>query len=169
MALPKERTAEVCRGFRQLVDAIRLRWEKGRASGRPGNKDRRVRQRVSGLEAQTQAELGSLEQLIERSGSLLLHRGKDVAVGIERDPDARVPETLRDDLRMHAFREHQRRVRVTQVVEPNMGESRLLDLPVPTGGKRVRVHRAPVTSIDHEPLIAPILPERLTSPALIFA
>ena len=41
---------------------------------------------------------------------------RDMRVEIERDPDRRVPETLRDDLRMDAGLQRQSRVRMTKVV-----------------------------------------------------
>ena len=45
-----------------------------------------------------------------------------MAVNIQRDRDARVPEHLGDDLRVHAFRGEQRRAGVPEVVEAHVGQ-----------------------------------------------
>jgi len=48
---------------------------------------------------------------------VLLHAGQDVAVEIERDPNARMPEALLRDLWVNAAGEQMRRVRVSQIVQ----------------------------------------------------
>src|SRR6266487_3486449 len=54
----------------------------------------------------------------ERRGPLKT-RG-DVRVGVQRDSDGRMTEALLDDLRVNALAQHERRVRVAEVVQPQL-------------------------------------------------
>src|SRR6266851_1081222 len=49
--------------------------------------------------------------------SLAVHRGRHVAIDVERDRDGRVPEHLRDDLGMNAAAQEQGCCGVSSVVE----------------------------------------------------
>ena len=55
-----------------------------------------------------------------RSGSLI-QAGEDVAVGVHRDSDGRVPEPFTDHLGRDAGGERSRRVAVAQVVQTDAG------------------------------------------------
>jgi hypothetical protein len=57
-----------------------------------------------------------------RPGGHLSQSRYDVAVGVQRDGDARVPEHLRDYLGVPAFRQQQRGTGVPEVVEPYVGQ-----------------------------------------------
>ena len=48
-----------------------------------------------------------------------LDGGQDVAIGIEREGDVSVPQSLLHDLRVDALREHETGRRVPQIVEAN--------------------------------------------------
>ncbi len=52
-------------------------------------------------------------------GGLLLHVGEDVAVGVERDLDAAVAQPVGHHLGVLPQAEHDSRVRVPQIVEPD--------------------------------------------------
>ena len=53
----------------------------------------------------------------------LLHRRDGVGVGVERDRDGGMPEPLRDDLRMNAGGERERRVCVPEDVRRMMQQT----------------------------------------------
>lgn len=103
----------------------------------------------------TRVQEGGCEQFVEGADRLGLHRWEDVRVGVECDPDARVPEPLGDDLRVDALQEHQGRMGVAEVVEPDVREPLLPAEPVPAGGQRVGVNGATVASGNHEVVVIP--------------
>lgn len=96
------------------------------------------------------AKSGRAEDRIYSLGRLGLHRGKDVGVRVERDPDARVSQAFRHDLGMYALLEHQGRVRVSQVMEADRRQPRTAKRAPPSSRERVRVHRSPVGIVHHE-------------------
>jgi len=51
----------------------------------------------------------------------VLHMGQDMRVHIQGERGARMPEHLGDDFRWHSGGERERRGRVTEVVEPEVG------------------------------------------------
>jgi hypothetical protein len=69
----------------------------------------------------------------------LLHRGDDVAVGLERDGDVCLPENLGDDLGVLAGLERQRRPGVPEVVEPDAWQPAGGDPPVEHARHRFRI------------------------------
>ena len=50
-----------------------------------------------------------------------MHGGNDMAVGVQRQDDAGVPQHLRDEFDVHALGEQNRCRRMPQVVEADIG------------------------------------------------
>jgi len=63
---------------------------------------------------------------VELRRSFLLHRWDDVRVGVERDRDRGVTQTLLNHLRVEALGEKERRRGMPQVVEPDLWQPRFL-------------------------------------------
>ena len=59
-----------------------------------------------------------------RLGSLPLHAGEHMAVGVERDRDRGVAEPFAHDLRVNASSQSMRGMRVAQVMETNPPDTR---------------------------------------------
>lgn len=95
------------------------------------------------------------EQLVERRRSLLLHSGEHVRVGIKRDADGGVTETLGDDHRVYALLQHQRGVGVAKVMEPDVGKTGAPKEAPPARGERVGVERRSIATVDHDVVVHP--------------
>ena len=57
-------------------------------------------------------------------GGFLLHRWYCVAIGIERDADGRMAQSLTDNFRVHASGQSEGCVRVPKIMEPNAWQPR---------------------------------------------
>ncbi len=73
----------------------------------------------------------SFQKVVKRFGGVGLHAGHQVRVGVQGERDRRVEETFRDHLRVDALHEQDRGMRVTDVVEADVGQSGFLDQPFP--------------------------------------
>ena len=62
---------------------------------------------------------GNLHRRVKLMGRLALHCVGHVAVQIQRNPDRRMPEPFRGDLRMHAACEQVCRVAMAEIMEPD--------------------------------------------------
>ncbi len=136
------------------VSASAAAWLAGEASRGP-------RPRTGGLGG----PLG--EELVEGPDRVLLHGGQHVGVQVERDPHARMAQSLGDDLGVDSLKQHERGVGVAKIVEPHVGKTRCPKEQPPARGERVGVKRSSVPAIDHQiqlgPRSGPLAPERLVS------
>jgi hypothetical protein len=64
-----------------------------------------------------------IEELVQAANCSFLQSRKDMAVRIQSDRNAAVTQPLLDDLRMDAANQHQRGMRMPQVVEPKAPKS----------------------------------------------
>jgi hypothetical protein len=62
---------------------------------------------------------GTPHRQVKLKGRVLLHRLGHVAVQIKRNPNRRMPQPFRGDLRMHTAGEQLCRVAMSQIVEPD--------------------------------------------------
>nr|WP_146146214.1 hypothetical protein [Geodermatophilus tzadiensis] len=85
-----------------------------------------------------------------------------VAVGVDRDADRRVPQHLRHDRHRDAGGEHQRRGAVAQVVQPDLAQARGLGQGDEAAGDVLRPQRGTVLPGEHQVMrlvgVAPALP-----------
>lgn len=80
-------------------------------------------------------------------------------VGVQGDPDGRVPEPLRHDPRMDTLDQHQRGMSVPQIMEANLGEIVGFQEPAPPRRERVGVDRGAVAAVNDQPVLLPITTE----------
>ena len=88
---------------------------------------------------------------------LFLHRGDGVRVGIERDRDGGVAETLTDHLGVHAGLQGQGGMGVAQVVQADRRQHRPLHRLPPVAGDRLGVEGGAVLGREHEAALDPAL------------
>ncbi len=73
-----------------------------------------------------------------------MHAGQDVLVGRHRERRGRVAEAFGHDLDGHAGLEQQRGVRMSEVVKPDLGQSRGADLALEGVGDQLRMREGAV-------------------------
>lgn len=90
------------------------------------------------------------QSFLEGCRCCFLESGQDVAIRVERDPNVGVARPLAHDLRMGALPEHKARVRVPEIVEPNLGiASAPCELP-PRLAHGAWQHARPVPALPRE-------------------
>jgi hypothetical protein len=78
-----------------------------------------------------------------------------------------VPEPLGDNLGVHPLGEHERRVGVAKVVEPDGGKALAPQEQAPARGERAGVKRSSPSPVDDEPARLPRCAERVAAPCLV--
>src|SRR4051794_33108237 len=81
-----------------------------------------------------------MEGVVNASGRVLLHAGRNVRIEVERDADFGMPEALARHLRMHARRKQVRSVSVAQVMEPHAWHAGPADQCLPIVRERSRLY-----------------------------
>src|SRR5215211_3809406 len=103
-------------------------------------------------------------------GKVLIPR-QDMAVGVERDADLRMSDPLRHERHRHTITQEPRRVRVAQVMDPDLLHTGPLHDDLEALQDVVRVEDAPVACTEHEVVVLPecraLAVERL--PVLVYA
>src|SRR5215211_9463665 len=84
-------------------------------------------------------------------GGRCIQAGEDVAVGVEREPDGRVPEPLADDFGRHARCQRRARVAVADVVQPDLGQPGCAAVLFEPAGDEVRVDWCAVWPGERQP------------------
>ena len=107
----------------------------------------------------TQRTLAS-QKTVHRRDGLLLHIGDDVGVGIQRQPDAAMPQEFTDDFGVDALLQEQRRSRMPQVVKADMRQACFVEeWPEGPAQEIARFHGLADLVCKDEVVIFPDLPQ----------
>ncbi len=106
------------------------------------------------------------QERVELGRCLTPHRGQDVAVGVQCHRDLGVAQSLLNDLGMNSLKQQQRRSCMSQIMEPDSGQSRVLEERQERAPDEIGLsHRASLRITEHEAVRMLFVPMRKVYPS----